>query len=51
MTDAPVGSAQLGQTHETVAYLARNWKFESISLHQRVSNEPVLVRDAGDTLE
>ena len=29
--------SRLGRSLETVAYLSRNWKFESISLRQRVS--------------
>jgi hypothetical protein len=33
------GRAHLGQSLETVAYRARNWKFESIPLQQRVSYE------------
>ena len=37
VTTAPHGrSARLGQSPETVAYLARNYKFESTPLHQRV---------------
>jgi hypothetical protein len=36
-TAAPtVDRLQLGRSLETAAYLARNWKFESISLQQRV---------------
>jgi hypothetical protein len=36
MLDRP----RLGRSLETVAYLSRNWKFESISLQRRVSCEP-----------
>jgi hypothetical protein len=34
MRGAPVDRPQLGRTHETVAYLARNRWFESISLRR-----------------
>jgi len=34
MTEAPVVRSQLGRTHETVAYLARNRTFESILLRE-----------------
>jgi hypothetical protein len=41
----PTGAPRrLGQSLETVAYLARNWKFESTPLQRRVSDEPVLAR-------
>jgi hypothetical protein len=29
----------LGRSLETIAYLARNWKSESVPLQRRVSNE------------
>jgi len=34
------GSTPLWRSLETVAYLARNWEFESIPLQQRVGHEP-----------
>ena len=33
--------SRLGRSLETVAYLSRNWKFESISLHRRVHGRSV----------
>ncbi|RDJ94359.1 hypothetical protein B4Q13_14940, partial [Lacticaseibacillus rhamnosus] len=40
-TVAPtVDQPQLGRSLETAAYLARNWKFESIPLQRSVSDEP-----------
>jgi hypothetical protein len=39
-----------GEASKQLLYLSRNWKFESISLQRRVSNEPCVSRNLTSTV-